>query len=62
VLVAVSTIGEIDKRIALWFKSVVAKHTKVMLEMLGVFKKDISKDEKQEILDIIEEYGNGYVP
>lgn len=39
-----------------------ARHTKVMLKMLGVFKKDLSKDEKQQILEIIEDYGNGYAP
>ena len=47
---------------ALRFKSTLAKHTNVMLHMLGYFKKDLSKDEKQEMLEIIEEYRKGYVP
>jgi uncharacterized protein YbgA (DUF1722 family) len=30
--------------------------------MMGYFKKQLSSDEKQEILEIIEQYREGYVP
>lgn len=43
-------------------KSTATKHTNVMIHMLGYFKKDLSKDEKQEILSIIDNYRKGYVP
>ena len=47
---------------ALRFKSTLAEHTNVMLHMLGFFSKDLSKDEKQEMLEIIEDCRKGYVP
>ncbi len=40
----------------------VAKHTNVMMHMLGYFKNDLDGDEKQEMLGIIESYRNGYLP
>ena len=30
--------------------------------MMGYFKKDLSSDEKQELLEVIKEYKDGYVP
>jgi uncharacterized protein YbgA (DUF1722 family) len=30
--------------------------------MMGYFKKDLSSDEKQELLEVIDEYREGYVP
>lgn len=47
---------------ALQLKSTVAKHTNVMLHMLGYFKKDLSSTEKQEMLNIIEDYRREFVP
>ncbi|MFA5180681.1 MAG: DUF523 and DUF1722 domain-containing protein [Syntrophales bacterium] len=38
------------------------KQTNVLMHMLGYFKKQLSKDEKQEILDIIERYYQGALP
>jgi uncharacterized protein YbgA (DUF1722 family) len=29
---------------------------------MGYFKKDLSADEKQELLDIIDEYRRGFIP
>ena len=47
---------------ALRLMATVAKHTNVMMHMLGYFKNDLDGDEKQEMLGIIESYRNGYVP
>lgn len=47
---------------ALRLKSTVTKHTNVMLHMLGYFKKDLTRDEKQEMLEIIDAYRGKYVP
>lgn len=47
---------------ALRLKSTVAKHTNVMMHMLGYFKKDLTSDEKQEMLEIIQAYRDELVP
>ena len=47
---------------ALRLKSSIAKNTNVMLHMLGYFKKDLTSDEKQEMLDIIQTYRAEFVP
>ena len=47
---------------ALRLKASVAKHTNVMLHMLGYFKKDLTSDEKQEMLEIIDAFRGEYVP
>ena len=47
---------------ALRLKSSIAKNTNVMLHMLGYFKKDLTGDEKQEMLDIIQTYRAEFVP
>lgn len=47
---------------AMALKATVAKHVNVLHHMLGYFKKQISADEKQEILEIIEHYRAGSVP
>jgi uncharacterized protein YbgA (DUF1722 family)/uncharacterized protein YbbK (DUF523 family) len=47
---------------ALRLKSTVAKNTNVMMHMLGYFKKDLTSDEKQEMLEIIETYRGELVP
>lgn len=38
------------------------KQTNVLMHMLGYFKKQLTKDEKQELLDIIERYYQGALP
>jgi uncharacterized protein YbgA (DUF1722 family)/uncharacterized protein YbbK (DUF523 family) len=38
------------------------KQTNVLMHMLGYFKKRLTKDEKQELIDIIEKYRQGTLP
>ena len=38
------------------------KHVNVLMHILGYFKKHLSPEEKQEVLDIIENYRQGHVP
>ncbi len=38
------------------------KHTNVLQHAAGYFKRDLSKDEKQELQEVIEEYHRGLVP
>jgi uncharacterized protein YbgA (DUF1722 family)/uncharacterized protein YbbK (DUF523 family) len=40
----------------------VAKHVNVLMHLLGYFKKELSADEKQEVLEIVEEYRRGNLP
>jgi uncharacterized protein YbgA (DUF1722 family) len=40
----------------------VKKNTKVLMHGMGYFKKQISADEKQELLEVIENYQNGLIP
>lgn len=40
----------------------VKKNTNVLLHMLGYFKKQLTADEKQEVLEVIEEYHRSLVP
>jgi uncharacterized protein YbgA (DUF1722 family) len=47
---------------ALKLHTTVAKHTNVMMHMLGYFKKQLSSAEKAEMLDLIQEYRQGYLP
>ena len=47
---------------ALKLKTTVKKQTNVLQHVMGYFKKDLSADEKAEILEVIENYRNGYVP
>jgi uncharacterized protein YbbK (DUF523 family)/uncharacterized protein YbgA (DUF1722 family) len=47
---------------ALRLKASVAKHTNVMMHMLGYFKKDLTGDEKQEMLEIINAYRGELCP
>jgi uncharacterized protein YbgA (DUF1722 family)/uncharacterized protein YbbK (DUF523 family) len=46
----------------LQLRSTVKKNINVLLHMLGYFKKLISNDEKQEMLEVIEQYRNEHVP
>jgi uncharacterized protein YbgA (DUF1722 family) len=47
---------------ALIIKATVKKHCNVLEHMLGYFKKQLSGDEKKELLEIIDSYRRGYVP
>lgn len=47
---------------ALRIKTTLKKHTDVLRHMMGFFKKDLSADEKQELLEVIEHYKQGLVP
>jgi uncharacterized protein YbgA (DUF1722 family)/uncharacterized protein YbbK (DUF523 family) len=47
---------------ALKLRTTVKKNINVLTHMLGYFKKKISGDEKQEVLEIIQRYGNGNIP
>lgn len=47
---------------ALRLHATVAKHTNVMMHMLGYFKKQLSSAEKAEMLELIEQYRQGYLP
>lgn len=43
-------------------KLTIKKHVNVLQHILGYFKKQLSKDEKQEVLELIESYGEGLLP
>jgi uncharacterized protein YbgA (DUF1722 family)/uncharacterized protein YbbK (DUF523 family) len=62
------TVTELYKRYealvmeALALKTTARKHSNVLQHMMGYFKKQLSPDEKQEILEIIQQYREGSVP
>jgi uncharacterized protein YbgA (DUF1722 family) len=43
-------------------KATVKKNSNVLLHLLGYFKKELSSDEKQEVLEIIDRYREGTMP
>jgi len=43
-------------------RTTVAKHVNVMLHILGYFKKQLSADEKQEVISVVEDYRAKRVP
>lgn len=47
---------------ALKLKVNLRKNTNVIQHMMGYFKKELSRDEKQELLEIIDRYRNGHIP
>jgi uncharacterized protein YbgA (DUF1722 family)/uncharacterized protein YbbK (DUF523 family) len=47
---------------ALRIKTTPKKHTNVLLHMMGYFKKDLSPDEKQELLEVIDNYKEELIP
>ncbi len=47
---------------ALALHTTLKKNINVLQHMMGYFKKDLSRDEKQELLSVIDQYGSGYVP
>lgn len=46
----------------LGLKTTLAKNVNVLQHIMGYFKKDLSADEKQELLDLIGDYRKGHVP
>jgi uncharacterized protein YbgA (DUF1722 family)/uncharacterized protein YbbK (DUF523 family) len=47
---------------ALALKATVKKHHNVLQHMMGYFKKQLSADEKQELLEVFEQYRQGFAP
>lgn len=47
---------------ALSLKTTLNKHINVLHHMMGYFKKNLSGDEKGELLSVIDQYRSGYVP
>jgi uncharacterized protein YbgA (DUF1722 family) len=47
---------------ALRLKSTTKKNVNVLLHVMGYFKKDLSPPEKEELLEIIDEYQLNYIP
>ena len=47
---------------ALRLKATVKKHTNVLQHMMGYFKKQLTADEKQELLELIKDYYDGLIP
>ena len=47
---------------ALDLKTTIKKNINVLMHILGFFKKDLSADEKQEMLSLFDQYRQGYVP
>jgi uncharacterized protein YbgA (DUF1722 family) len=47
---------------ALKLKTTPKKNANVLQHMMGYFKSDLSADEKQELLEVLEGYRSGYVP
>ncbi|MFW6148184.1 MAG: YbgA family protein [Thermodesulfobacteriota bacterium] len=47
---------------ALQLKTTPKKNSNVLMHMMGYFKKQFTPDEKQELLEIIRQYSDGYIP
>jgi uncharacterized protein YbgA (DUF1722 family)/uncharacterized protein YbbK (DUF523 family) len=47
---------------ALKLRTTLKRNTNVIQHMMGYFKEQLSRDEKQELLELIENYRSGYVP
>lgn len=47
---------------AMGLKPTVKKHVNVLTHMMGYFKKQLTSDEKQELLEVIDQFRNYYVP
>ena len=47
---------------SLRLKTTPKKNSNVLMHMMGYFKKQLAKDEKQELLEIIHQYHDGYIP
>ena len=57
-------IAEYEKLLmeAMSLKSSTAKHTNVLHHIMGYFKKNLSTDEKRELLEVVDEYRQGLIP
>jgi uncharacterized protein YbgA (DUF1722 family) len=47
---------------ALALKTTAKKNNNVLQHLMGYFKKQLAADEKQELLEVFEQYRKGYVP
>lgn len=47
---------------ALRIKTTAKKHTDVLMHMMGFFKKDLSPEEKRELLEVVDHYKQGLIP
>ena len=47
---------------AMAMKPSAAKHTNVLHHMMGYFKKELTSEEKREVLEVIEDYRKGLIP
>ena len=47
---------------AMRLKTTMKKNVNVLQHMLGYFKKDLTRDEKQELLEVFDTYRKGHVP
>jgi uncharacterized protein YbgA (DUF1722 family) len=47
---------------SLSLRATVKKNVNVLMHIMGYFKKDLSPDEKQELLEIIDQYAKGHLP
>jgi uncharacterized protein YbgA (DUF1722 family)/uncharacterized protein YbbK (DUF523 family) len=47
---------------ALSLKATVKKHLNVLQHLIGYFKRDLSSDEKQEFMEILDHYRQGHLP
>ena len=47
---------------ALALKTTTKKNVNVLMHVMGYFKKQLTSEEKQELLEIIESYRNEYIP
>ncbi|MBU2489394.1 MAG: YbgA family protein, partial [Proteobacteria bacterium] len=47
---------------AMALKATPKKHSDVLMHMMGYFKKDLSGDEKRELLEVIEDFRKGLLP
>jgi len=43
-------------------KPTIKKHINVLQHIMGYFKKQLSADEKQELLEVFDQFRKGYVP
>ncbi len=47
---------------SLELKTTAKRNTNVLMHMVGYFKEQLSSDEKQELLEVIDHYREGYIP
>jgi uncharacterized protein YbgA (DUF1722 family) len=53
---------ETELMAALSLKTTISKNVNVLQHLMGYFKKHLTKDEKQELLEIFNQYRNGFIP